>query len=74
MGWYVVVAIKPLVAALAPGGLWQLLAVGLSYSVVTIFYRWLSLRYHHAIWRLFVLGGSVCHYFVVLLYVMPDTA
>lgn len=72
MGWCVLLAVKPLMAALPEGGLWLLLAGGLSYSIGTIFYRWESLRYHHAIWHLFVLGGSVAHYFAVLLYVIPD--
>ena len=71
MGWCVLLAVKPLMAALPEGGLWLLLAGGLSYSIGTIFYRWESLRYHHAIWHLFVLGGSVAHYFAVLLYVIP---
>ena len=71
MGWCGIVAVKPLLATLPAGGLWLLLAGGLSYSIGTIFYRWESLRYHHAIWHLFVLGGSVAHYFAVLLYVIP---
>lgn len=71
MGWCVLLAVKPLMAALPTAGLWLLLAGGLSYSVGTIFYRWESLRYHHAIWHLFVLGGSVLHYLAVLLYVIP---
>lgn len=72
MGWCVVLVIKPLMAALPTGGLWLLLGGGLSYSIGTIFYRWESLRYHHAIWHLFVLGGSVLHFFAVLLYVIPN--
>ena len=71
MGWCVMVAVKPLLAALPAGGLWLLLAGGLSYSIGTIFYRWESLRYHHAIWHVFVLAGSVFHYFAVLIYVLP---
>ena len=73
MGWCVLAVVKPLMAALPAGGLWLLLAGGLSYSLGTIFYRWESLRYHHAIWHLFVLAGSVLHYFAVLLYVIPKT-
>lgn len=73
MGWCVLAVIKPLMATLPEGGLWLLLAGGLSYSVGTIFYRWESLRYHHAIWHLFVLGGSVLHFFAVLFYVISKT-
>jgi len=38
---------------------------GLSYTIGVIFYRWEKLPYHHAIWHLFVLGGSICHYIAV---------
>ncbi len=71
MGWCVLLVVKPLLAALPEGGLWLLLAGGLSYSLGTVFYRWESLRYHHAIWHVFVLAGSAFHYFAVLLYVVP---
>lgn len=71
MGWAVTVAIKPLVVALDPGGLALLAAGGLTYTGGVAFYVWERLRYHHAIWHLFVLAGSVLHYFAVLLYVIP---
>lgn len=74
MGWCVLTAIKPLMAALPAPGLWLLLGGGLSYSIGTLFYRWESQRYHHAIWHLFVLGGSALHYFAVLFYVLPKPA
>ena len=72
MGWCGVVAAKPLLHAMQPGGLWLLLAGGLSYSFGVIFYLWERLPYHHAIWHAFVLGGSACHYFCVLFYVIPS--
>lgn len=71
MGWAVVVAIKPLLQAMDNGGLALLIAGGLTYSGGIVFYLWHSLRFHHAIWHLFVLTGSVLHYFAVLLYVIP---
>ncbi|ROH93068.1 hemolysin III family protein [Stagnimonas aquatica] len=74
MGWCAVLAIKPLLAALPAGGLWLLLAGGLSYSLGVVFYAWEKLPYHHAIWHLFVLAGSVLHYFAVLFYVIPSGA
>ena len=68
MGWCVVVAAKPLLAAVAPGGIALLAAGGLAYSVGVVFYA--SRRpYHHAIWHGFVLAGSAFHYAAVLLYV-----
>ncbi len=71
MGWCAITAIKPLLANLEPGGLMLMLAGGLTYSGGVAFYVWERLRYHHAIWHLFVLGGSVLHYFAILFYVVP---
>ncbi len=72
MGWCVVVAIRPLVGALATGGLVLLVIGGLCYTGGVVFYVRERLRYHHAIWHVFVLAGSVFHYFAVLFYVMPQ--
>ncbi|MHA7835169.1 MAG: PAQR family membrane homeostasis protein TrhA [Algiphilus sp.] len=71
MGWCGVVAAQPLLDALPLPGLWLLLAGGLAYTGGVVFYAMKRLRYHHAIWHLFVLAGSVLHYFAVLLYVIP---
>jgi hemolysin III len=71
MGWVGVIALKPLIAALPVPALWLLFGGGASYTAGVVFYRWHSLRYHHAIWHLFVLGGSVLHFVAVLWYVLP---
>ena len=71
MGWCAIVAVKPLIANLPTGGLILMLAGGLTYSAGVAFYVRERLRYHHAIWHVFVLGGSVLHYFAILLYVIP---
>ena len=71
MGWLVVVAIKPLFAHVPRPGLLWLLFGGLCYTVGAVFYLWKKLTYHHAVWHLFVLGGSACHYFAILCYVLP---
>lgn len=71
MGWVVVVAVKPLLAALPPGGLILLVLGGLAYTVGIGFYAAKRLPYGHAIWHLFVLAGTVLHFFAVLLYVVP---
>lgn len=71
MGWLIVIATRPMLAAVAPMGLWLLLAGGLCYSAGTVFYLWKRLRYHHAVWHLFVLGGSACHFGAVWAAVMP---
>lgn len=71
MGWVGLVALKPLVAALPVPGLWLLFGGGVSYTAGVAFYVWRNLRYHHAVWHVFVLGGSVLQYFAVLFYVLP---
>lgn len=72
LGWLVMIAIEPMIANVAPGGLILLLVGGLFYSLGVIFYVWKTLVYHHAIWHLFVLAGSASHFFAVLLYVIPN--
>lgn len=71
MGWLVLVAIKPLLGALDAWTLGWLLAGGISYTLGTVFYHRPQLPYSHAIWHLFVIGGSVCHYISVLAQVLP---
>ncbi|MBL9214269.1 MAG: hemolysin III family protein [Opitutaceae bacterium] len=71
MGWLVLVAFKPLLAALPPGGIAWLVAGGLGYSLGSVFYLWKTLPYHHAIWHVWVLGGSLCHWVAVFAYVVP---
>lgn len=71
MGWVIIVAFKPMLAAVATGGLILLLGGGLAYTLGVGFYLRKSLRYHHAIWHAFVLAGSILHFFAVLFYVTP---
>ena len=71
MGWIVLVAAKPLLASLPAGGLAWLLGGGVAYTAGVAFFVWDVLPFNHAIWHLFVLAGSVCHFFCVLLYVLP---
>lgn len=71
MGWVVVVAARPLIDSFPTGGLLLLAAGGLCYTGGIGFYLWRSLRFHHAIWHLFVLAGAVLHFFAILLYVVP---
>ena len=66
MGWFCVIAIKPLFRELTTAGFVFLVAGGLCYSVGSVFYAWKSLRWSHTIWHLFVLAGSLCHFFSVL--------
>jgi len=71
MGWAVIVVIKPMLASIGGGGMKLLLAGGLAYTVGIIFYVWHRLPYNHAIWHLFVLAGSILHFFAILFYVIP---
>ncbi len=71
MGWLVVVAGQSLIQSVEAGGLWLLLAGGLAYTLGVVFYLGHRIPYHHAIWHLFVLGGSMCHYFAIYYYVRP---
>lgn len=68
MGWLIVVAVRPLLTHVPTAGLVLLAAGGLCYTGGVVFYCWERLRYGHAIWHLFVLGGTVSHFFAVLWY------
>ena len=71
MGWAVVAAVKPMLEHVEHGGLWLLLAGGLAYTGGVVFYLWRRLPFNHAIWHLFVLAGSVLHFFAILFHVIP---
>ena len=71
MGWLVVIAIGPVAAALDTWTLGWIIAGGLFDTLGTFFYMRESIPYAHAIWHLFCIGGSVCHYVAVLAQVVP---
>ena len=71
MGWLVLAAIVPVFRALDGWTFGWLLAGGICYTLGTFFYHRPSLRYSHAIWHLFVIAGSVCHYVSVMAHVVP---
>jgi hemolysin III len=71
MGWIIILAIKPLFQTLPGGGIVLIICGGLAYTLGTVFYAWKRLPFNHAIWHLFVLTGSVCHFFAVMFYVIP---
>lgn len=74
MGWLVIVAAKPVLAHVPTPTLLWLLAGGLFYSCGVIFYVWKRLPYSHAVWHLFVLAGSACHYCAILRSVLLTRA
>ena len=71
LGWCVLTRIGPLVDALPTAGLWLLVSGGLVYSLGVIFYLWDRIPFNHAIWHVFVLGGTVLQFFSILFYVIP---
>ena len=71
MGWLIIVAIKPMLNSLDAWTLGWLLAGGLFYTLGTYFYHRESIPYSHAIWHLFVIAGSVCHFIAVTAQVLP---
>lgn len=70
MGWMAIAAIVPLVQSLHGYGTMWLALGGVAYTIGCVFYLWKSLPYAHMVWHLFVLAGSICHFFCVLWYVM----
>jgi hemolysin III len=66
MGWGIILAIKPLYNNVPLSSVVMLIVGGLFYSVGVIFYVRKKSRYMHSIWHLFVIGGSVFHWFAIL--------
>lgn len=67
-GWAAVIGIKPIVENMAPNGVILLFLGGVFYTGGIVFYALKKHRYFHGIWHIFVLAGSVCHYFSLLFY------
>lgn len=72
LGWLIVVDLGELVNSVSMNGVAWLLAGGLFYTFGIIFYAIHRIPYHHAIWHVFMIAGSVCHYLAVLWYVLPS--
>ena len=70
-GWFVVFAFRPLLHAIGWHGIMWMCAGGLAYTLGIVFFALDRLRYFHATWHVFVLAGSVAHYFAILFYVVP---
>lgn len=66
MGWLIVFAWGPLVKSVPTEGVILLVIGGVLYSIGAIFYVWRGFRFHHAIWHLFVVAGTIMHFFSVL--------
>lgn len=66
MGWTMLFILPAMIENISGRGMWFILAGGLSYSIGIIFYLWRKLKFSHAIWHLFVIGGTVAFFFAVL--------
>ena len=66
MGWMFVVAVGPMIRNLPLVSMIFLLSGGIFYSTGVVFYMWRNLKYGHGIWHLFVLAGSIMHFFAVV--------
>jgi hemolysin III len=74
MGWLIVVAAAPLAHSVPAAGIAWLLAGGLCYTGGVVFYVLDSrVRFAHAVWHLFVLAGSIVHFWAVYAYTLPST-
>ena len=71
MGWLVLTVVRPLLVVLPREGFWLLLAGGFCYTGGAVFYLWKRLPYHHAVWHLWVMAGSACHWAAVFFFVVP---
>ena len=72
MGWVIIFAIKPLIDEFPVKGLLWLLAGGLAYTFGALLYSFRKLRFNHALFHVFVLIGSFCHFMAVFFYVLPS--
>ncbi|WP_100331182.1 PAQR family membrane homeostasis protein TrhA [Bacillus xiapuensis] len=70
MGWLIVFAWEPLIQNISSNSVVLLVTGGILYTIGAVFYVWRGFKFHHMIWHLFVLAGSVSHFFSVL-YLLP---
>ena len=71
MGWIIIFAIQPLIDNLSSEGLFWLVAGGIAYTVGAVLYSIKKIKFNHAIFHIFVLIGSFCHFVSVYYYVLP---
>ena len=71
MGWIIVFAVEPLIDNLSSDGLFWLVAGGMAYTTGAILYSIDKVKFNHAIFHIFVLAGSFCHFVSVYFYILP---
>lgn len=72
MGWLIIIAIGPLVRIMPTMGWVLVIAGGILYSIGIYFYKKCTFRYHHLVWHLFVIGGTLAHFLAIYFYVLPS--
>jgi hemolysin III len=72
MGWMIVFAIKPLIVSLPLDGVYWLIGGGVSYTIGAVLYSIEKIKFNHAIFHVFVLIGSFCHFYSIFFYVLPS--
>ena len=72
MGWLILIALKPMLRMVPPGMILWIVIGGFFYTLGVVFYGLKKVRYHHAIWHLLVLGGSISHFFGMLFYMVSS--
>ena len=70
MGWLIVFDFNALITNMESGGLMLLIAGGLAYTVGIVFYAFRKIPFNHVIWHVFVLAGAICHYLMILFFVI----
>jgi hemolysin III len=74
IAWMAIIAVKPIIMTVPIGGLAWIGAGGVAYMTGLVFFAWDRVPFNHTIWHLFVMVGSLCHYFAVMFYVLPVEA
>ena len=74
MGWVIIFAINPLLENLSSAGIYWLFAGGLSYTLGAVLYNFNRIKFNHAIFHIFVLLGSFCHFMAVYFHVIPSSS
>jgi len=71
MGWLILIGIVPVMNTLPLMGTLWILIGGLCYTVGILFFKVIKFPYHHLVWHLLVLAGTISHFFAVFLYMIP---
>ena len=71
MGWMLLIGIGPIARSISPMGLAWIFIGGASYTIGILFYKKITFPYHHLVWHLFVIAGSISHFFAVFFHIIP---